>query len=326
MTTSTITIAVVFSLFSFVQPPASPPPPAPPSAEAPAKPAKKPDIYDTKADAKAQIAAALAKARKENRRVLIQWGANWCGWCHKLHELAKSNREIAKTLSYEYDTVLVDVGQFDKNLDLATAYGADLKKHGLPYLTILDADAKPLANQETGSLEFPKDDKSFGAHDPAKVNEFLTRHKAPYPKAAELYVAALFKARTEKKMLLLHFGAPWCGWCHRLEDWMARPDIAPLIAKDFIDFKIDTDRTVGSTEIFTKFNVNHARSGIPWFVITDAEGTPIADSNRDGNNIGFPAAPEEITHFESMLTKARKNLTDSDVKTLIESLKSPPTK
>src|SRR6185436_14538703 len=30
-------------------------------------------IYDEKADAKRQIASAVAKAKKENRRVLIQW-------------------------------------------------------------------------------------------------------------------------------------------------------------------------------------------------------------------------------------------------------------
>ncbi len=37
---------------------------------------KKADIYDESADARQQIADALASAKKENRRVLIQWGAN----------------------------------------------------------------------------------------------------------------------------------------------------------------------------------------------------------------------------------------------------------
>ena len=43
---------------------------------------KKPEpIFDEKADASAQIAGALARAHKENRRVLVEWGANWCSWC-----------------------------------------------------------------------------------------------------------------------------------------------------------------------------------------------------------------------------------------------------
>lgn len=53
---------------------------------------------------------------------------------------------------YEYDVVLLDVGRFDKNLDLAAKYGADIKS-GVPYITILDSTGKLVVNQETGSLE-----------------------------------------------------------------------------------------------------------------------------------------------------------------------------
>ena len=58
------------------------------------KPAK-PSVYDEKADARADLKAALARAQKENKRVLVQWGANWCGWCIKLHDVFKSDKEIA---------------------------------------------------------------------------------------------------------------------------------------------------------------------------------------------------------------------------------------
>ncbi|HEX5008967.1 MAG TPA: DUF255 domain-containing protein, partial [Planctomycetota bacterium] len=75
-------------------------------APAPAK-AAKPAIYDEQADAHQQIATALLHAQKENRRVLIQWGANWCGWCHLLHELCASDKDLAHELLYEYDRVLV---------------------------------------------------------------------------------------------------------------------------------------------------------------------------------------------------------------------------
>jgi hypothetical protein len=44
-----------------------------------AEPAKtaKPNLYDTKAEGKEQIAKALAQAQKENKRVLLKFGANW---------------------------------------------------------------------------------------------------------------------------------------------------------------------------------------------------------------------------------------------------------
>ena len=80
-------------------------PPAP-AADTPAKatakqetPAKKPaaakkPAYDEKADAKADLANALAAAKRENRRVLIQWGGNWCPWCVVLHERFKSEKDV----------------------------------------------------------------------------------------------------------------------------------------------------------------------------------------------------------------------------------------
>src|SRR5437899_2541719 len=147
-------------------------PGTPPAGEQPkAEPAKVEKIYDEAADAQQLIDAALAKAKKNNRRVLIQWGANWCGWCRMLHGTFATDKAIQKKLQYEYDVVLVDVGQFDKNMERASKLGADLKKHGLPYLTVLGADGKVVANQDTGELELKGEVKG---HDPDKVMKFLT--------------------------------------------------------------------------------------------------------------------------------------------------------
>src|SRR4051794_41011151 len=69
---------------------------------------KKVTIYDEKADAKALIEKAQSAAKRANRRVLIQWGGNWCSWCVLLHDRYKSDRVLAKTLLYEYDLVFID--------------------------------------------------------------------------------------------------------------------------------------------------------------------------------------------------------------------------
>lgn len=278
----------------------------------------RPPIYDESADAKEQIEQALAKAKKENRRVLIQWGANWCPWCHLLHETMSTNPEIKKELLYEYDVVLVDIGQWDKNLDLAASYGADIKASGVPYLTILDADAKPIANQETGSLEKTVDDKP--GHDPAKVMSFLTEHQAEYLSAESVLNDGLAEAKQKKKRVFLHFGAPWCPWCHKLEDWMARKDVAPLLATQFIDVKIDVDRTIGGEKLLERYRKGQG-GGIPWFVFLDADDTPIVNSNDpEGNNLGCPWTEEERAAFKTILRKASPDLTDGQINQLIASL------
>ena len=296
------------------------------------KPVEKPkpaSIYDESADAKKVIADAVAHAKKENRRVLVQWGANWCHWCVKLHGLYKSDKAIAKEMLYEYDLVLVDIGEKGKNEQnhaLAAQYGADLGQ-GVPYLTVLDGDGKVLANQETGALEDPAKVDSGGAHDATKVLGFLTQYQAKPWVAEEVRTAAFARAKAEHKLVFEHFGAPWCGWCHKLEDWMAQPAIASLLAKDFIDLKIDQDRMTGGADMLKaqRASVAAPEQGIPWIAFCNADGKILAHSdatNPKGElaNTGFPAEDFEIAHFVKMLESVRINLTPADIETLRLSL------
>src|SRR6187397_2028590 len=69
--------------------------PATPLVPLGSRPASRPkpaDIYDTKADGKELVAAATKKAVAQEKRVLVVFGGNWCGWCHKLHAFFAKNR------------------------------------------------------------------------------------------------------------------------------------------------------------------------------------------------------------------------------------------
>jgi thiol:disulfide interchange protein len=283
---------------------------------------KSADFYDEKADARAEIAAAVARAKRENRRVLVQWGGNWCSWCRRLHELYGRDKAVAKKLQYEYDVVYVDSLKNDKNVDLAAGYGADLKKHGVPFLTILDGDGKAIANQPTGPLETKVDGQD--GHDPQKLLELLAKNQAPYWNADDLLRAGLARAKADDKRVFLHFGAPWCPWCHRLEGWMAKPEVAAILAKDFVDVKIDVDRTLGGGDVLKRYRAQDG--GIPWFVFLDADDRALADSGQGKANIGFPGDPAEIERFAAMLDAAHKRITPGDIEALKRSLAPPPKK
>src|SRR4051812_35695588 len=71
-------------------------------------------VYDENAVGSEQIASALARAKRENRRVLVQWGANWCHWCVLLSDFQKTNGKVSKEILYEYDVVKIDIGTWDK--------------------------------------------------------------------------------------------------------------------------------------------------------------------------------------------------------------------
>jgi thioredoxin-related protein len=297
---------------------------ATPGTVKPEKAADKPDLYNEKADAKDLINAALVKAKKENRRVLIQWGFNTCSWCQLLHREFGSGK-LAHKLMYEYDVVYVEAAKNKANAEVAKGYGADLQTHGYPYLTILDASGKAIANQETGSLE-AKDEKGQSllgekmAHDETKVLAFLTDHQAAYLQADAVVKDGLDQAKSSGRKVFLHFGAPWCGWCHKLEDWMAQDEIASTFAKDFVEVKVDQDRMLGAKEVEEAYKMPKD-SGIPWFLVIDpATGKTLSTSTGPDGNIGYPAKNEEIKHFMGMLEGAHKNLTAADLEKIKASL------
>jgi thiol:disulfide interchange protein len=284
------------------------------------KQAKQPEqkpLYDEKADAQKQIEKALAEARKENKRVLLQWGANWCGWCTILDKHFKTQPGVRRELQYEYIVAHIDVGKFDKNVELAKKYGANFKEHGVPFLTVLSAEGKPLANQETGSLEI----EGKPLHDPEKVLAFLKKHEAPRQNASAVLSDALAKADSEGKRVFLHFGAPWCGWCHRLEDWMETEEAAQLLGKDFIDCKIDIDRMIGGKEMLAKYRKSEG-GGIPWFCFVEPSGQVVVTSDGPTGNVGCPWTDEEIAAFGKILSEATQKLDAEQVEALLASLKA----
>lgn len=300
------------------------PPAAAPSTQDVVKSAAKPElIYSETANANSDIAAALVRAKRNNTRVLLQWGANWCGWCKWFHASCKTDSSLARELRYEYEVVLIDVGQFDKHQDLTAKYGVDLNKNGVPFLTVLAADGSVVTNQESSSLEKPADANPKG-HDVAKVLAFFKANQAPALNANEVLAAAVASAKSQDKLVFLHFGAPWCGWCHRLEDWMAKPEIAAIFAKAFVDVKIDTDRMSNGEEVL-KTHSQGKNGGIPWCEILDGQGTALVNSNASSGNIGFPAQPEEIAWFVQMLTKSNARISAEDIAVLQASL-TPPAK
>lgn len=293
--------------------------PAEPQAQTAPVSDRSADIFDSAADAKAQIATALEAAQREHQRVLLLLGGNWCTWCHRLHTLFKENKDVARLLKSEYQLVPVDVGRFDKNTDIVSGYGLELKKTGVPFLVVLDSDGKVLAKQETGSLEKGQ------AHDPDKVLAFLTKWKAEPRDAETVVTQALARATAEHKSILLRLQAPWCVWCRRLEAFLSRPEIEPLIGRDFVDLKIDMERMTHAKEVAARFCEKDA-PGMPWLAVLDAEGKVVVTSDGPDGNIGCPVAPGEISHFMEMLRKGAKKLSAGDLQKIEDLLKEAAAK
>ncbi|HXA00062.1 MAG TPA: thioredoxin family protein [Candidatus Dormibacteraeota bacterium] len=114
-------------------------------------PTEKRVIYPENADAKAEIAEALASAAKTHKRVILVFGGNWCYDCHVL-DTAFRSAEIAPIVNKSFIVVHVNIGEYNKNLDLADKYDVPLKK-GVPASAVLDSNGALLYSQKHGEFE-----------------------------------------------------------------------------------------------------------------------------------------------------------------------------
>ena len=124
------------------------------------------NIYHPKADARADIDAAVRKAKQENKHVFIQVGGNWCSWCIKFYHFVHEDQEIADFLDQNYVYVKLNYSKENKNLDILKELGFP-QRFGFPVFVILNEKGEAIHIQNSVFLE---KDKSY---DKAKVLDFL---------------------------------------------------------------------------------------------------------------------------------------------------------
>lgn len=116
----------------------------------PAKPNT--DLYPPAQEAPREIKAALDRAEKDRKRVILVFGGNWCYDCHVLDATFHS-KDIAPLVNANFHVVHVNIGDdYDKNLDLAAKYQVPLKR-GVPALVVLDPDGSIVYTQKEGEFE-----------------------------------------------------------------------------------------------------------------------------------------------------------------------------
>ena len=119
--------------------------------------------YDDKADAKADVQRALSAAKTTGMPVLVIFGANWCADCRALDKALSSGKN-AELVAREFKVVKIDVGQFDRNLDVAARYGNPIKK-GIPAAVVLSPQGEVLYATRLGELADARHMSDTGIYD-----------------------------------------------------------------------------------------------------------------------------------------------------------------
>jgi thiol:disulfide interchange protein len=126
-------------------------------------------LYPDAARASADISAALEQAAHEGKRVLVDFGGDWCTDC-KVLDANLRRPENAALVARRFVVVHVNVGErgISTNFDVAKRYGIPLQK-GVPALAVLDSNGHLVHAQKGGEFE------NMRAMDPASVHDFLVR-------------------------------------------------------------------------------------------------------------------------------------------------------
>jgi thioredoxin 1 len=129
------------------------------------------DIYPAPDQAKSDVAAALAAAAADHKRVILDFGGNWCPDCRVL-DLYLHDAANKPLLDTNYVLVHVNIGRLNENVDIAARYRIPLRK-GVPALAVLDEHGELLYSQRTGEFEAMRGMQS------SAVTDFLAHWKPP---------------------------------------------------------------------------------------------------------------------------------------------------
>jgi thioredoxin-related protein len=124
-------------------------------------------LYHPDANAEKEIAAAIKKAKTENKYVLLQGGGNWCSWCIEFARFCKVDPKIDSVLNAGFVWYHLNFSKENENKAVFAKYGYP-QRFGFPVFVILNQKGERIHTQNSEYLEDGK--KSY---DQRKVQSFL---------------------------------------------------------------------------------------------------------------------------------------------------------
>src|SRR5437762_324161 len=93
------------------------------------------DAYDPKRNPEDDLRTAVEKAKASGKRILVQVGGDWCGWCHLIIKYFKEDQKVAAALAKSYMIVKVNYSDENQNKEFLSKYP---RIKAYPHICILD--------------------------------------------------------------------------------------------------------------------------------------------------------------------------------------------
>lgn len=120
--------------------------------------------FDPTRNANNDLQEAVVKAQKENKRIILDVGGEWCVWCRNMDFFFLRNADLAKLRDKNFVWLKINFSETNENKEFLAKYPA-IK--GYPHLFVLDKDGAFLHSQDTSPLE---QEKSYNLQ---KFTDFL---------------------------------------------------------------------------------------------------------------------------------------------------------
>jgi thiol:disulfide interchange protein len=106
--------------------------------------------YDEARDPAADLAATVARAQEEGKRILLKVGGEWCGWCKLLDAYIHEHPAVYEKMEAGFLIIKVNWSRGNQNEAFLNDYP---EIRGYPHLFVLEKDGTLLHSQNTGDLE-----------------------------------------------------------------------------------------------------------------------------------------------------------------------------
>ena len=148
-----------------------------------------PAKFDPARDAAADVAQAVALAKSQGKRVIVDVGGEWCAWCHIMDRFIAANADVRSAIDAHYVWLKVNFSKQNPNEAVLSRWP---KVAGYPHLFVLDADGALVHSQVTSALEAGK------SYDKGRFLAFLDRWAArPSNRAATAPVTIAGRGSTD---------------------------------------------------------------------------------------------------------------------------------
>ena len=233
---------------------------------------------------KGTFAQALAKAKKENKKLMVDCYTIWCGPCRYMATNIFPNDTLGAYMNEHFVCM---------KLDMEHGEGPERNKtfnvKAYPTFIFFDADGKELSRFEGMAMQddfqkrcerILKGEAPISKEDIQKEKQQRVAEKdtiidegkgVNFIKGSEVRFAdVLAQAKRENKRVLVDFWATWCHACIQMNKTTLRDTrIGNLLNYTFVNYSVDMDHDPDGKELVEKYKIQ----AFPTYLILNPDGT-----------------------------------------------------